>query len=154
MAPGFSQVVGASSRSERHGGSAALPRAARADEYVFATLPNGTAVWAMSRDSGQQWWYQPEHADDSRAQIAAALGRLDELPMRGEPFGPHPVQPAPIQPDRHDLAGHRAGHEVLAEVHRLHGTAAWSAVGGLPGVLPAEIATFSVGFVGEEVGRR
>jgi hypothetical protein len=40
---------------------------------------------------------------------------------------------------------------VLAEVHRLHGTAASSAVGGLPGVLPAEIATYSVGFVGEEL---
>jgi hypothetical protein len=25
------------------------------EEYVFATLPNGNAVWAMSRDSGRQW---------------------------------------------------------------------------------------------------
>jgi hypothetical protein len=74
--------------------------------------------------------------------------------MSGEPFGPDPVQPASIRPDRHDLAGHRAGHAVLAEVHRLHGTAASSAVGRLPGVPPAEIETFSVGFVGEELDRR
>ncbi len=92
----------------------------------------------MDRVSGEQWWYGSGCTDAQRDELVEALASVDSLPVRTDPA-------------RLDLALHTPGHALLAEIHRLHQLSGSALKTGLPGVLPPQIAAYSVGFVGEEL---
>jgi hypothetical protein len=106
-------------------------------EHAFAFMRDGTAVWGLNRETGQQWWYSPEHSVRAYPSIVRVCADLDSHPF---------AQTCPGIGG--DVGAHRPGHAVLAKIHDLHRTA-MSGSGEHP-VLPDEIVRWSVGYIGEE----
>lgn len=122
-------------------------QAADGRDLVFAYAPDGRAAWGLDLASGQQWWYADGDTPAMRGAITehwqelGQLPRVDDAGALGERGG--------CASGASDLLSQRPGHAVLARIAELH--AAALAVPGLPNpVLPDEIITWSVGFVGEE----
>jgi hypothetical protein len=124
-------------------------RAAQGRDLVYAYSPEGCVAWAVDLATGEQWWYDRGDTPLLRRAIEAEWLNLSRLPVADTV---HPLPDAgapPAHPIAGDLLTHRPGHAVLAKIAELHAAAA--PVPGLPlSMLPDEIVTWSVGFVGEE----
>ena len=106
-------------------------------DLVFALLPTGQAVWGMDAGTRQEWWYAPELADSVLPDLRAAL--LEQQPV---------AVPTPTGPGV-DLASHRPGHAVLAQIEAQHRQATASVIDGMPGTLDDGVVAWCVGYVGE-----
>lgn len=114
-------------------------------DLIFAFAGDGSPAWAIERGTGQQWWYAGGDQPAVRNAITESWNAFATMPVAEPAVGPQCVvggSPAPS-----DLLAHRPGHAVLAKIAELHATAV--AATGVP-VLPDEIVSWSVGFVGEE----
>lgn len=122
---------------------------AQGRDLVYAYSPEGCVAWALDLATGEQWWYGRGDTPLVRSAIQAEWHNLYRLPVASGTRFALDREVAPGEPIAGDLLSHRPGHSVLAKIAELH--AASSAMPGLPlSVLPDEIVSWSVGFVGEE----
>jgi hypothetical protein len=114
-------------------------------DLVFAYSPNGNPAWAIDLTTGQQWWYTGGDQPIVRSAITENWNNFSTLPAAAHPAGAEAPARVPEFPG--DLRAHRPGHAVLAKVAELHASAFATSI---ISVLPDEIISWSVGFVGEE----
>jgi hypothetical protein len=114
-------------------------------DLIFAFAADGTPAWAFDRVTGQQWWYPGGDQLVVREAITENWNGFSVLPVAPRPGGAARSTPALETPA--GLRAHRPGHAVLAKIAELHASAFTAT--SVP-VLPDEIISWSVGFVGEE----
>lgn len=137
-------------------GEVELRREQRGDQsLVFAILPTGLAVWGMDLVTRQEWWYAPEYEPSLGPVIhahAAALAHPDAAVASIDRFRAATASTTQVVPAGKavDLAQHRPGHSVLAQIAAKHAASASTAIGAASGVLDVDIVQWCVGYIGEE----
>ena len=114
-------------------------------DLIFAFTADGAPAWALDRTTGQQWWYPGGDQPVVRLAITECWNGFSTMAATQKPVVTGAAVPSPDLPK--DLRSHRPGHAVLAKIAELHASA--FGVANVP-VLPEEIISWSVGFVGEE----